>query len=170
MSILTCERIDQAARVIVEDVDRPVLVAARGELAVAAQIHTHAKAARVGAASLILANHLGRILIQDIPHKDLPVPRRRREVLPALIKRNRPYRRILGDISRHLVVRAPFTRVRAGAPDLDLAAEAGARSYLSILGGAEVVAAEGVGAADGLREVEGGRGGVVDVDARGAAG
>lgn len=67
-------------------------------------------------------------------------------------------------------MRAPLARLRVGAPDLDLAAEAGARGYLAILGGAEVVAAEGVGAADGLSEGEGWRGGVVDVDTRGAAG
>lgn len=145
-------------------------MATRGELAVAAQVHTHTKAPRVGAASLIFANHLGRVLIQDIPHEDLAVPRRRREVLPALIERNRPHGRILGGLGRHLGVRDPLARLRAGAPDLDLAAEAGARGYLAILGGAEVVAAEGVGAADGLDEGEGGRGGVVDVDARGAAG
>lgn len=165
MSIRTCEGVNQATRVIVEDVNRPVLMPTCGEFAVAAQVDTHAKAPRVCTPSLILANHLGRVLIQDIPYKNFPISRRRRKVLPALIKRNRPHTRILSGIRRHLCVRDPLARVRAGAPDLDFAAEAGARGYLAILGGGEVVASEGVSAADGLGEGECGGRGVVDVDA-----
>lgn len=145
-------------------------MAAGGELAVRAQIHTHAKASRAGASSLILAYHLGRILVQNIPDKNPPIPGCRGKILSIFIERNRPYGGILGHVAGDLGVDVPLARVGVDAPNLDLAAKSGARRYLAISGGDEVVAAQWVSTADGLGERERGRGGLVDIDAGGAAG
>lgn len=154
-----------APRIVVEDVDSAVLVAAGRELAIPAQVHTHAEAPRAGTPRFVLAYHLWGILIQNVPDQDSPIPRRRRKILPVLIKRNRPHRRILGHVAGYFGVDVPLARVGADAPDLDLAAESRAGRYLAVVRGAEVVATKGMSAADGLSEPEGGRSCLMDIDA-----
>ena len=185
------ERVGEATRVVVEDIEGSVLVTRSGETAVPAEVYAHAEAAF----GLVLAD-LGHVLFVETPDVDFAVDAAGGEVLAICTQGNGPgvtrlelvwecqrgglgggrrgLRNNVGDRkgqgvpTTDLAVWFPRT-VLGLAPYLDAAFEACACRSSGFSSGHEVVDAEWVDALERLQQWEVGLGGVVDVYRRAAA-
>lgn len=145
---LTRQRVLQVPRIIIEHINRPIMMPAGRHAPVRAQVHTQPKAPLAVAARLVrLYQALGR----DVPHVHLAVVCRGRQVVLVRAQGHGP------DVARalalrvggrDLVVEGEVARVRVAAPYLDVAAETDGHCYVAAAaarGGCYVVAAKLVG-------------------------
>lgn len=164
----TRKRVEEPAGLVVEDVNGAALMSARREPAVTAEVDADAEAPCAAASRLVLL-YLGGLGPADVPDVDASVKRGAGEEAPVLAERDGPDLARVGGLF-DLCVQVPLARLFRHRPDLDLAAEAGARRYLAIPRGREVVAAQLVRAAYRLGDRVGLVGRVVNVNRGGAAG
>lgn len=158
----------EVSNVIAEDVNASIVMTTRRHLAIGAQIHTQAKAARSSTPSVVFLHNLFAL---NIPHVYSSIVRRASKVLFLTVQRNCPDitgALRLGLRGCNLRIQGPVASGRVAAPYLDVTTEANtccntagaaARGCRDVMC-AQLVGCEGLGDGEGTAGV----GRAVDVD------